>query len=146
MIDAANTTEHREDFLELIRNRFFFFQTRFRIWFTEMHLPAKSVRPSEHTLNLCHPCRVKIVCFFFNPIDLHENIDQKRKIENLQYFWSVLVFDFYSIHRSVTAVTFLMTFYVWVTISVNNICSETRYHKVNKNVHKRTNEKKTKKK
>lgn len=69
-------------------------------------------------LNVCHLCRLKCFhCsgswwyFLFNEIKkTHVNISD-----------SLLAFDLLTLSHLVTAVTFHMTFCVWLTITVNNI-------------------------
>lgn len=67
-------------------------------------------------LNVCHLCRLKCFhsrswwYFLFNEKKKHVNISD-----------SLLAFDLLTLSHLVTAVTFHMTFCVWLTITVNNI-------------------------
>lgn len=156
MIDTqlqSNTAEHRVDFLELIQNSLHFlsfslsFQTRIyqllHIWFTgDSFGPA--LFGSRYKSSIILPGTLESVPSMWRPKCFHFSFRMEKKSsigrkigKNLEFvrdrFWC---FDSSFLSHHVTAVTFRTTFYVWLTITVNNIVRKQDI-KVNENVHKR---------
>lgn len=156
MIDTqlqSNTAEHRVDFLELIQNSLHFlsfslsFQTRIyqllHIWFTgDSFGPA--LLGSRYKSRIILPGTLESVPSMWRPNCFHFSFRMEKKSsigrkigKNLEFvrdrFWC---FDSSFLSHHVTAVTFRTTFYVWLTITVNNIVRKQDI-KVNENVHKR---------